>query len=340
VLYIVIVTPICNIACKYCGGSLKGMPPDIIYDIEELANFVGKDREAIVAFYGGEPLLRVEKVKEMLDILPAKKFVLQTNGFFIKKLGNYLHKIDAILLSIDGRKEITDFYRCKGCYDKVMEALSFIKENDYRGEIIARMAVSYKTDIYEDVMHLLHFFPYVHWQLDVVWSNLWNLREFEIWVEKIYKPGIRKLIDYWRKKIEVGEIMGIIPFLGIMKSILYGGNGLPCQAGKGAVAISTDGKVLACPIAPDFKWNILGDFKKFKEIEVGEPCKSCNVYKICGGRCLFTYKERLWGEEGFRKICEVTKFLIYELIKHRDVCEQMKDKFTYPHYNNTTEIIP
>ena len=325
--------------CIYCGGSIKGMPEDIQYSLDDLAKFISRDKEAIVAFYGGEPLLKIDRVIEMLS-LPAQKFVLQTNGFFIQKLGDYIHRFDAILLSIDGRKEITDFYRGKGCYDKVMEALKFLKENEYEGEIIARMTVSYKTDIYKDVMHLLKFFPYVHWQLDVVWSNLWDWKEFKKWAEESYKPGIKKLIKFWIEGIAKGNVAGIVPFLGIMKRILHGERGLPCQAGEKAFAISTDGKILACPIAYDFEWNLLGDFKNYKRIRIGGECLKCDVYEICGGRCLFFNKEKLWGEEGFKEVCNVTKFLINELMKYKDLCKKSKYKFNYPEYNNTTEIVP
>ncbi len=337
-LYIVIVTPTCNLNCKYCGGSIKGLPEELQYSLDELADFIGKDKDAIVAFYGGEPLLKANLVKKMIDALPAKKFVLQTNGYFIEKLGEYIHKLDTILLSIDGRREITDFYRQKGCYDKVMKALNFLKENGYKGEIIARMAVSYKTDIYKDVMHLLQFFPYVHWQLDVVWSNLWGVKEFKEWTEKSYKPGIKKLIKYWVKNLEGDKIVGIVPFLGIASRILHGGNGLPCQAGKEALAISPDKKIMACPIAFDFEWNVLGDFKEFKRIDIGEPCTKCSLFNICGGRCLFFHKEWLWGKEGFDAVCEATKFLIKEIKKYEDIWK--KHNIKYPPYNNTTEIIP
>ena len=315
------------------------MPEKIKYSMEEIKNFIEKDNDAIVAFYGGEPLLKADLVKKMLN-LPAKRFVLQTNGFFIEKLDNYIHRFDAILLSIDGRKEITDFYRCKGCYDKVMNALNFLKKKKYKGEIIARMTASFKTDIYEDVLHLLHYFPYVHWQLDVVWSSLWELAEFKEWAEKSYKPGIKKLIKIWIKKMEEGKILGIVPFLGIMKRILHGGHGLPCEAGKKAFTISTDGKILACPIAYDFEWNILGNFKKFNSIKIGEPCINCKYYEICGGRCLFFHKEKLWGEEGFNEVCNITRFTIDELYKYKEKCLKFKDKLKYPLYNNTTEIIP
>ncbi|MEM1514412.1 MAG: TIGR04084 family radical SAM/SPASM domain-containing protein [Candidatus Thermoplasmatota archaeon] len=334
-LYIIIVTPICNMKCRYCGGSLHGMPDEIIYSNEELIEFIKKDKDAIVAFYGGEPLLKSEKIKEMLRLLPAKKFVLQTNGLLIEKLGNYIHKFNSILLSIDGRKEVNDFYRFEGCYEKVMDAFSFLKKSGYKGEIIARMAVSYKTDIYEDVTHLLKFFPLVHWQLDVIWSNLWGLDEFKKWSIS-YKRGLKKLLNFWLNEIEKGNMLGIIPFMGIASRILNKSNGLPCGAGKDAIAIATDGKILACPIAPEFDWNLLGDFKNFKKIEIGEPCKSCDYYAICGGRCLFFHKEKLWGEEGFNEVCKITKFLIDEIYKNIGRIPEIK----YPEYNNTTEIIP
>ncbi|MBC7081654.1 MAG: TIGR04084 family radical SAM/SPASM domain-containing protein [Thermoplasmatales archaeon] len=334
-LYIVIVTPLCNYNCRYCGGSLHGMPDEISYSNEEILELISKDKEAIVAFYGGEPLLKSEKIKEFLDILPAKRFVLQTNGLLIEKLGIYIHKFDSILLSIDGRKEVTDFYRFEACYEKVMKALSFLKKSEYKGEIIARMAVSYKTDIYEDVIHLLNFFPLVHWQLDVIWSNLWELNEFKKWSIS-YKKGIKKLLNFWLNEIDKGKLPGIIPFLGIATRILNNGICPPCGAGKEAITITTDGKILACPIAPEFDWNILGDFRKFKKVEIGEPCKSCKYYRICGGRCLFFYKERLWGNDGFNEVCNLTKFLIDQIYENIERIPEIR----YPEYNNTTEIIP
>lgn len=319
------------------------MPDEISYDVHVLADFIKKDENAIVAFYGGEPLLRPDVIKNFIYSLPAKKFVLQTNGFFIEKIGDIINKFDAILLSIDGRKEVTNFYRSPGCYEKVIHALNFLKESGYNKDIIARMTVSLHTDIYKDVIHLLRIFPHVHWQLDVVWSPLWSLEEFEKWAERSYLPGIEKLIKLWVKKIKEGEIVGIVPFLGILKRMIWGGDGLHCGAGRDAVAITTDGKILACPIAGEFSWNNIGDFNSFKNIEIGEPCKSCNVYNICGGRCLFFHKEKLWGEKGFHAVCKVTKHLIHSIEKVKNVVINDLSNFEeikYPLFNNTTEIIP
>ena len=339
-LYIVIVTPRCNLHCAYCGGSLHGMPGEIQYHLHDLAAFIAKDAHAVVAFYGGEPLLEADVVKRMIDTLPAQRFVIQTNGFFMERMESHLHRLDTVLLSVDGREEVTDFYRGEGCYRKVMDALAFLKSQGFRGEVIARMAASSRTDIYEDVMHLLQHFPLVHWQLDAVWSTMWDLDAFSSWVEESYHPGLERLVRFWVDELKRGVVHGIVPFLGIASRMFHGGRGLPCGAGSDAVTIATDGTVMACPIAPDFSWNVLGTLGHFERIGVGEPCTTCDVYGICGGRCLFTHKERLWGEEGFERLCDTTRFLIREIARHRDEIAPMRHKLRYPPFNNTTEIIP
>lgn len=334
-------TPECNLCCRYCGGSLHGMPDTITYPLSELKKFISNDTHSIIAFYGGEPLIKTDIIKTYLQELNADHFVINTNGYFIEQLDSYIHKFDSILLSIDGRKKITDYYREDGCYDKVINAVKYLKNNNFKGEIIARMSVSHKSDIYEEVTHLLSIFPYVHWQLDMIWSPLWEVDEFKQWVTSSYVPGLKKLVEQWIHHIKQDEILGIIPFLGIMSRILHGGSGLPCQSGTKSVTITTDGTILACPIAPDFTWNKIGDIHQgFHPIEVGSPCTNCEVFDICGGRCLFAHKERLWGKEGFDAMCYVTKFLINELKKHKNTCLPIKEQIRYPPFNNTTEIIP
>jgi len=340
-LYIIMTTPLCNLHCSYCGGSLSGMPDDITYDDHLLQRIIKEDEDAIVAFYGGEPLLRPDVITHYLHVLPAKHFVINTNGYFIHEIVDELELFDTILLSIDGRKQITDSYRQKGCYDEVLTAYKLIQDSSFQGELIARMAVSKYTDIYKDVTHLLRFFPYVHWQLDVIWSALWKVHEFKKWMENSYKPGLKKLIEIWINQIKQDRILGIIPFQGIMTRLLYDITGLPCQSGQNAITITTDGQILACPIAPDYEWNRLGSLSEgFKRICIKDPCPLCDVYSICGGRCLFSNRERLWGKEGFNAICDSTRFLINELKKYTPLCEPIKEKIKYPPYNNTTEIIP
>jgi radical SAM protein with 4Fe4S-binding SPASM domain len=128
-------------------------------ETEKIKNFLMKDREPTLVFYGGEPLLQIVRIKELIDALsdvPNIKFRMQTNGKLLDKLDTkHLKKIGKILVSIDGSAERTDFNKGAGTYGKVIENLRGIREQGYDGEIVARMCVSGFSDIYEQVMHLV-----------------------------------------------------------------------------------------------------------------------------------------------------------------------------------------
>src|SRR3989304_202630 len=78
--YHVVLTERCNLRCGYCGGTrhVEGIPLEVAYDVRELKHFIRRDHEAIIGFYGGEPLLAVDKMYEIMDSVPAKEFTLQT----------------------------------------------------------------------------------------------------------------------------------------------------------------------------------------------------------------------------------------------------------------------
>jgi putative peptide-modifying radical SAM enzyme len=216
------------------------------------------------------------------------------------------------------------------------------------------MTVTELSDVYRDVTHLLSLglFDHVHWQLNVVWSERW--KNFDKWVAKSYNPGISRLISLWVSRIGQGEVLGIVPFLGLMKTMLFDEYmAPPCGAGRNAFAIATDGRIIACPIAVDAKELELGHLWTCKPeslrnaIRIEEPCTSCEIFRYCGGRCLYAYKKRYWGDEGFRKICNVTKHLVNSLLEKKNEIERQLERgivsrkqLYYPPFNNTTEIIP
>ncbi len=362
-LYFITLTQVCNLKCRYCGNTPDPAiePIDITYTIKDLKSFLENDPEASIAFYGGEPLVRMDLMKKIMDEIEAKRYIIQTNGLLLKNLETeYLKRFDTILVSIDGREEITDYYRGLGTYRRVIENIKDIRARGFSGDLIARMAVSEKTDILEDVKHLLRigdpWFDHVHWQLDVMWDSppYQRYRNFDEWLAK-YNVGISKLVNYWLESMKKeGKVLGIVPFLGIMKTLLFNEKvELRCGSGINAFTITTSGRLIACPIAPEFEWNHVGDIFRNKPVDIArkvmveEPCTSCEIYDICGGRCLFANKTKLWGEDGFRKVCGTVKHLVNELKKAKSEIQELirlgivrKEDFNYPKYNNTTEIIP
>ena len=357
-LFFVLTTGKCNLRCKYCGGSFpeERVPAMPTYELSLLKELIENDPEPIVAFYGGEPLIQAGVIRQVMDNIEAK-FLIQTNGTLWDNLDwDYWRRMDAVLLSIDGTEKTTDGYRGLGTYRKVTQAAKAFRKYGYEGDLIARMAVSERTDIYSDVLHLinLRLFDHVHWQLDVGWSDSWI--DFDKWCSDSYEPGIDRLVQFWIEELRRGRVHGIVPFLGILKRLREGGCNPPCGAGVDAIAILPNGEIRACPIAYDAEWALLGKLGQTSYSEmrrkmlgcgiVGE-CKSCAYLRGCGGRCLYMNRERYWGEGGLKKICNVTKYTIDAISNvNNEAYAIMNDlgmgyeALDYPKFNNSTEIVP
>ena len=167
----VILTGECNSQCRYCFAEAMedvdedfsgfdvdySLPKKISYDVDLLERLCRKDPECVLTFYGGEPLLCTEEIKQIMNRVNAKHFIIQTNGLLLNSLEpEYVNRFHTILVSIDGDEVLTDYYRGKGTFRKVVANLKLIKRNGFRGELIARMTVMEQTDIYKQVIWLLN----------------------------------------------------------------------------------------------------------------------------------------------------------------------------------------
>lgn len=331
------------------------MPWRIEYELSALRAFLEQDSEPVIAFYGGEPLLEPDFIREVMDRVGAERWVIQTNGLLVQRLDpSYWRRFDAVLLSIDGPPKVTDFYRGTGVYARVVRAAKWLRSIGFEGDLIARMTVGESSDIFRDVMHLVEtgLFSHIHWQLDVIWSDRWT--NFRGWLARSYLPGLKRLVNRWLSAAEQGHVLGIAPLLGVLKGIHEGGLPKPpCEAGERAFAILPNGKILACPIAFDASWAYLGHIETHApqelpgRVRIEQPCLNCPDFTLCGGRCLYAHKERLWGMEGFHQVCKATRFFL-DLVQevYPRVLELVKEGrlepsvFTYPRFNNSIEIIP
>jgi uncharacterized protein len=369
----IILTNECNSECVYCfGEALKDMdddfagfdidyslPQKMAYDVKLLEGFCRRDSECVLTFYGGEPLLCMGEIKQVMNCTKAKHYMIQTNGLLLDQLEpEYVNRFHTILVSIDGDKELTDHYRGEGTSKKVLNNLRLIKRNGFSGELIARMTVMEQTDIYKQVTWLLDndefSFTSVHWQLNAgFWKNDFARRDFKSWSQKCYNPGIRRLVKFWVDRMENdGTVLRLYPILGIAQSLLIGEESLlRCGAGWINYAVQTDGHIIPCPTMWGMKDHYLGHINNadplgLRKVYVSKTCSDCEVLNVCGGRCLYANIVRRWNPNAYNLVCDSVKNLIgavrEQMPRIRRLVEHGKASiasFDYLKYNGC-EIIP
>jgi putative peptide-modifying radical SAM enzyme len=336
------------------------LPREINYDLKTLDDFCKKDPDCVLTFYGGEPLLKLDKIVEIVQNVTARCFMMQTNGLLLDKLDtDVVNRFHTLLVSLDGDERLTDYYRGNGTYRKVVENLKLIKENGFRGELIARMTVMEKTDLFKQVRFLVENeelpFSSVHWQLNAgFWKNDFERREFGDWSKNSYNPDVQKLVRYWVDFMEDKCIvLKLYPLLGVTQSILTNEkpSSLRCGGGWINYAIQTDGYIIPCPTMWGIRDYYLGHLKlsdpqKLGKISVGEPCTSCDAFNLCGGRCLYAQVTKRWTPEAYSHVCDTVKNLLQaiqqQIPRIRELIQKgrlsMKD-LEYTKYNGC-EIIP
>ncbi len=141
----------CNLRCKYCFASTgdfgigrKIMPPEIAKRaIDWVVKKSGKRHNIEVDFFGGEPLMAMDTVKETVAYARAHeaewgkhfRFTMTTNGVLLnnENIEYFNENMDNCVLSLDGRKEVNDKNRVtvngKGSYDLIVpKFLKLIQE--------------------------------------------------------------------------------------------------------------------------------------------------------------------------------------------------------------------
>ena len=167
----------CNLACRYCfaeEGEYHGRRELMSFEVGKKAlDFLiansGNRRNLEVDFFGGEPLMNWQVVKDLVaygreqEKLHDKKFrfTLTTNGVLLngevmefanREMGN-------VVLSIDGRKEVNDhmrpFRNGKGSYDLIVPKFQKFAESRNQDKYYVRGTFTHNNlDFSQDVLHL------------------------------------------------------------------------------------------------------------------------------------------------------------------------------------------
>ncbi|NLK28569.1 MAG: thioether cross-link-forming SCIFF peptide maturase [Clostridiales bacterium] len=167
----------CNLACQYCfagKGEYHGDRSLMSYEVGKQAlDFLiansGNRRNLEVDFFGGEPLMNFQVVKDLVkygreqEVKYNKnfRFTLTTNGLLLDdEVMEFANKeLSNIVLSIDGRKDINDRMRPsrngKGSYDIIIPKFQKLADRRNQNNYYVRGTFTHHNlDFSEDVKHL------------------------------------------------------------------------------------------------------------------------------------------------------------------------------------------
>ena len=168
----------CNLACKYCfanEGEYQGKRELMSFDVGKKAlDFLiansGNRRNLEVDFFGGEPLMNWQVIKELVIYAREQeknhqkkfRFTLTTNGVLLDdEITDFANReMDNVVLSLDGRKEINDkmrpFRNGKGSYEQIVPKLQrFAKSRGEKDYFIRGTFTRENLDFVKDIKHFV-----------------------------------------------------------------------------------------------------------------------------------------------------------------------------------------
>ena len=167
----------CNLNCSYCfasQGKYQGERAIMSFEVGKQAfDFLiansGTRRNLEVDFFGGEPLMNWEVVKQLVAYARSIekehnknfRFTLTTNGLLIDdEVIEFLNKeMSNVVLSLDGRREVNDHFRKdyagKGSYDTIVPKFKrLVEARGGKGYYVRGTFTHNNVDFTNDLFHM------------------------------------------------------------------------------------------------------------------------------------------------------------------------------------------
>lgn len=166
----------CNLACRYCfaeEGEYHGRRALMSFEVGKKAlDFLiansGSRRNLEVDFFGGEPLMNWEVVKQLVEYGRSQekehnknfRFTLTTNGVLLNdEIMEFCNReMSNVVLSLDGRREVNDrmrpFRSGKGSYDLIVPKFQkFAQSRGTKDYYVRGTFTRNNLDFSRDVLH-------------------------------------------------------------------------------------------------------------------------------------------------------------------------------------------
>ncbi len=311
----------CNLACTYCfagQGKYQGEQALMSFEtgkraLDFLIENSGSRHNLEVDFFGGEPLVNFEVVKELTAYARSIekehnknfRFTLTTNGVLIDDdvIDFCNREMSNVVLSLDGRKEVNDRFRKtingKGSYDLILPKFKkLVAARKGKGYYMRGTYSRYNTDFVKDILHMadegfseLSMEPVVAAPKDP-----YALREEDLPILLEQYDILGKEMDQRRKEGRPFTFYHYMIDLAGGPCIVKRVSG--CGVGTEYMAVTPSGELYPCHQFVGDERFCLGDvFNGVKNQELREEFRGCSVYAhrecddcfarfFCSGGCV------------------------------------------------------
>lgn len=292
----------CNLACRYCfaeEGEYHGKRELMSFETGRAAlDFLiansGNRRNLEVDFFGGEPLLNFQVVKDLVaygreqEKLHNKnfRFTLTTNGVLLdEEVMEFANREMAnVVLSIDGRKAVHDhmrpFPKGAGSYDLIVPKFQKFADSRNQEKYYVRGTFTHQNlDFSQDVLHLADL---GFRQISVEPVVAAETEEYALRTEDLprlyeeYDKLAREMIERHRKGKEFNFFHFMIDLEGgpCVAKRLSG-----CGSGTEYLAVTPAGDLYPCHQFVGEQQFCMGNvWEGVKAREIREEFRGCNVY--------------------------------------------------------------
>ena len=333
----------CNLNCSYCfasQGKYHGERAVMSYEVGKRAlDFLiensGTRRNLEVDFFGGEPLLNFDVVKQLVayarSIEKEKgknfRFTLTTNGVLIDddviEFSN--REMSNVVLSLDGRKEIHDRFRVdylgNGSFDKIVPKFQKLVEARGGANYYMRGTFTHANpDFLEDIKVMLDL-GFNELSMEPVVCADGDPAELTTEDIEIVKEQYEKLAELMLQRRREGRPFTFYHYMIDLKGgpcIYKRISG--CGSGTEYMAVTPWGDLYPChQFVGDEKYRLGSIYEGVTNTEIQKEFASCNVYAkgecrdcwaklYCSGGCAANAYHATGSVTGiYKKGCDLFK---------------------------------
>ena len=292
----------CNLNCSYCfasQGKYNGERAMMSFEVGKRAlDFLiensGKRRNLEVDFFGGEPLMNFQVVKDLVAYARSIekqrgknfRFTLTTNGMLIDDdmIDFCNRECHNVVLSLDGRKEVHDRYRVdyagKGSWERIVPKFQkLVQARGGKGYYMRGTFTHANPDFLEDIKTMLDL-GFTELSMEPVVCAPGDPAELTEADREIVKDQYEKLAMLMRERDKAGK-----PFTFYHYMIdLQGGPCIykrisGCGSGTEYMAVTPWGDLYPChQFVGDEKYLLGNIFDGVQNTAIQDEFMGCNVY--------------------------------------------------------------